>query len=810
MEKSRSPSPASPRPSPSTSPSPPPQPLSSRPHTPNPGSTAHKFYPSADDHSTPSSTSWRRNHTKQSPDLQSSDDDIEMKGKRYGNDDDDAYNTAPLLPLASKELSSLHFKNSGNGNSGNNGNNTTSSTVISIRILAIVILISLFSWFYLEALAGGDIEWVKDNLSMLGINLVLSVLCLTVALTMIMLTPMSRVFASFLFSGVAVILFALKKWDDGESFEAHGAYNMLVFLVISVPLNGLIQSILFCHRKMTPQRFHRFMTMNVMSTTIITTLMLMYYHSIWGSGAHGSHLMHGRLASGTELCEWDGANIPFVDLLPNYVQNFWTGQLSCPAVSGIEAEWSYDGILTIHCLSTEFKASGERPTYDVLPDTKHWPASEKIMHTYNKKIVERIQRRTYIEPVVVNDEGVESIIANCEPDVSKVLIRVVRDEAVLERVRGLEKARREQAESIMTEDQEQELAAVLNNETDAPQNQGAAAEKPDRKPNVMVLFMDAVARRQFYRKLAKTASVVSGLDKSAQGGPQLHEFFRYHAVGFNTDANSRVVYTNTPYQQDPPALPVWKDFHEAGYITSRVEDNCEDWSTQYTGIETSQYFDHELQSPFCLPPYYALDKNPFSNFEGPYSIVARCLHGANVHTHALEYMDKFRRAYPDQPWFQMGSFIEGHEGTGEVLLTMDNDLAKFMKGMEDDGTLENTIIFMMADHGLHMGINFMFTPNGRIEHMNPYLSVIVPPLLANKYPSLTKGLIHNEQSLVTGYEIHATLKMLASGVMPEKGDDDDLDGGAWRKGTLFDEELNPSRTCEEAKIPEEFCHCRVA
>lgn len=38
-------------------------------------------------------------------------------------------------------------------------------------------------------------------------------------------------------------------------------------------------------------------------------------------------------------------------------------------------------------------------------------------------------------------------------------------------------------------------------------------------------------------------------------------------------------------------------------------------------------------------------------------------------------------------------------------------------GMEEDGSLENTIVFMMADHGLHMGINFMFTPNGRIEHM---------------------------------------------------------------------------------------------
>lgn len=91
---------------------------------------------------------------------------------------------------------------------------------------------------------------------------------------------------------------------------------------------------------------------------------------------------------------------------------------------------------------------------------------------------------------------------------------------------------------------------------------------------------------------------------------------------------------------------------------------------------------------------------------------------------------------------------------------------------------------------------------------NPYLSVILPPLITERYPSLARGLAHNQQSLVTGYEIHATLKMLASGQMPEYGDNDDTDGGAWRKGTLFDEEIDPTRTCEQAKIPEGYCRCK--
>ncbi|KAF9946319.1 hypothetical protein BGZ72_000427 [Mortierella alpina] len=766
-----------------------PQTPSTRPASPKSGSTAYSTPTSGDYSSNSSSTTtpsaWRRTHAKQSHSTSDLNNDPSEEDKIHSV-------SSSLLPYSSKEHP-LDFNNKG-------GNDKSLRTVVSIRILGIIILISLFSWFYLEALAGGDIEWVKDHLSMLGFNLVMSVLCLTAALTLIVLTPMSTVFAGCLFTGVAVILFALRKWDDGETFEAHGAYNMLVFLVIAVPLNTLIQSVLTCQRKMTPQRFRGVMTSSVAGITILTTLLLLYYHSIWGAGANGAHLVHGDFA-GAQLCEWDGLNLPFADLLPNYIQNFWTGRLSCPAVSGIEAEWTYDGILTINCLNRGFKDSGELPTYDILPDTRSWTPEEKIMHTYNRKIIERIVRRSYTEPVLVNDQGVESIVAHCEPEVSKILIRVTRHEAVLDRVKAVAKARKEQEETTTTVT-EQELVDKLHGDS----------VEPARRPNVMVMFMDAVSRRQFYRKLAKTSAVVASLDKTAQGGPQLHEFFRYHAVGFNTDANSRAIYSNNSNVngRDTPNPPLWKDFYEAGYITARVEDNCEDWSTQYTGVATSQYFDHELQAPFCLPPYYALEGNPFSNFEGPYSIVARCLHGSNVHNYALDYMNQFRKAYPDKPWFQMGSFIEGHEGTGEVLLTADDDLARFMKGLEDDGTLDNTIVFMMADHGLHMGINFMFTANGRIEHMNPYLSVILPPLVTKRYPSLAKGLMHNQQLLVTGYDIHATLKMLASGRMPENGDDDEVDGGSWRKRTLFDEEMDPARNCEQARVPDEYCKCRVA
>ncbi|KAF9582030.1 hypothetical protein BGW38_000749 [Lunasporangiospora selenospora] len=698
----------------------------------------------------------------------------------YGDDGSVARrddSTSVLLPAESQDssptLSSGSGKNYVGDNSGGGGGGALRTSTVLLRILAIVILISLFSWLYLEALAGGDIEWVKNHLSSLGVHLTLSILCLTLALSLIVIWQIPRPFAISLAVGMAVILYALKRWDDGESFEMHGAYNMLVFLVVAVPLNLLIQSIICCHRKMSPTRFRRFISMSVIGTMVLTTMFLLYFHSIWGNGANGARLLYGQVPviGASEhsrlLCEWDGYNIPI-------------------------------------CTGKSFKSSGGSPTYDLLPDTKSWPAEEKIIHTYNKKIFERVEHKTYTEPVIVNSPSIEAIVASCGAEESKLLLRVVRQESVLERVEAVAKAQMETRQSTEMDGRQKMVDTTHGQE---PGQDDATPQ--NRKPNVLVLFMDAVARRQFYRKLAKSASTIERLDQTAKGGPQLHEFFRYHSVGFNTDDNSRAIYTNHTKEQDPAVMPIWKDFHEAGYITSRVEDNCEDWSAQYTGVATSKYFDHELQSPFCLPPYYALEGNPFGNFNGPYSITPRCQHGENVHWHAFEYMNQFRRAYKDTPWFQMGSLIEGHEGTGEVLLTLDDDLAEFMEGLEKDGSLENTIVFMLADHGLHMGINFMFTPNGRSEHMNPYLSVILPPLVTKKYPSLARGLKHNQQSLITGHEIYSSMKLLASGDMPENGDEDEVDGGAWRRGTLFDEELNPARTCEEAMVPDEYCHCHT-
>lgn len=64
---------------------------------------------------------------------------------------------------------------------------------------------------------------------------------------------------------------------------------------------------------------------------------------------------------------------------------------------------------------------------------------------------------------------------------------------------------------------------------------------------------------------------------------------------------------------------------------------------------------------------------------------------------------------------------EGHEGTGEVILTLDNDLKLFIQDLKESGELENTIILLTSDHGSHMGPYYMATEMGSFEQKLPLL-----------------------------------------------------------------------------------------
>jgi len=90
---------------------------------------------------------------------------------------------------------------------------------------------------------------------------------------------------------------------------------------------------------------------------------------------------------------------------------------------------------------------------------------------------------------------------------------------------------------------------------------------------------------------------------------------------------------------------------------------------------------------------------------------------------------------------------------------MDDDLAAFFNSLSEE-TLNRTAIFVMSDHGLHIGINYLFSYQGLVEHKLPLLFSLIPNRFLNKYPELRMNLEDNEQKLISGFNIYETLRDL--------------------------------------------------
>ena len=124
----------------------------------------------------------------------------------------------------------------------------------------------------------------------------------------------------------------------------------------------------------------------------------------------------------------------------------------------------------------------------------------------------------------------------------------------------------------------------------------------------------------------------------------------------------------------------------------------------------------------------------------------------------MNYTREFIDLYDGKnPWFFRSSYIEGHESSSEVLGLMDDDLEKFFSSLSED-TLKRTAIFIVSDHGLHMGFSFVFSNQGFTEHKLPMFTSFIPERFLEKYPELRKNLDENEQKLISAFDIYATFR----------------------------------------------------
>ena len=162
----------------------------------------------------------------------------------------------------------------------------------------------------------------------------------------------------------------------------------------------------------------------------------------------------------------------------------------------------------------------------------------------------------------------------------------------------------------------------------------------------------------------------------------------------------------------------------------------------------------------------------------------------------------------------MALFMEGHEGTMEVVHTLDHDLAHFI---EHDVDLENTLVLLTADHGNHMGPYPVFTQMGKLELALPALFVLAPQRLLRCYPSIRAALERNQQRLTTPLDVYFALRSLEAlpefGAAGSKSSGDTSCGSANTHAALFSANagifgpIALNRTCAEAHIDDAICSC---
>ncbi|KAJ3021024.1 hypothetical protein HKX48_009343 [Thoreauomyces humboldtii] len=648
-------------------------------------------------------------------------------------------------------------------------------------------------------------EEMNVTIGKLGVYMLLAELCLT-SLLWLFCTHLRQWPRRIALAAVPLNLYLWYLYDHGNILMSHGAFNMLIFFMIGVPLNLVIATLYLWHRSAGSWRAfgYQFLfvwafifTWNFFSMRRSYRLLDVGFWELTGNSgcAAGDVAGHCR----PDQCVWDKP-YPWIDLLA-VPQNFFLGPMTCPKLDHFSATIDpATNILTVvGCPATETTyldsyfsetrlETFRGPAVSYLPNTETWGYEDKednLLAPYNnfqRKVLTYVEGNSHAYPQGGLDIG----------DTQTVLVRCgLLEPKLVYRVKSLDAPAPPTAKApVVVEEKGQ-----------------------DGELNVVFVFLDAVSRRHFFRKMQKTVKTMErfakpGVVDTPDESPVLHQFFRYHAIGLNTGPNTRALWSDIPSNdKETGATPIWEDFHKDGYVTGRMDGVCEDWNAFYNTAHfptkelktVPAAVSHEMIAFSCLPPYLPVGKGFAGNFAGSTSMKAHCLSGQHIGWHMLDWLDIFVKEYYEKKskFFVTGVFLEGHEGSTEVIKTLDDRLSAFLDPSTSNLDYNNTAVFVQADHGLHMGLNYIFFDNGHVEEVQPFSGVILPAWYTRKHGDRIKD---NQDRLVTAHDFWATMQGMRGAAKARKS----TAGGR----DLVREDVG-DRSCETLGIDPEACRCNV-
>lgn len=326
--------------------------------------------------------------------------------------------------------------------------------------------------------------------------------------------------------------------------------------------------------------------------------------------------------------------------------------------------------------------------------------------------------------------------------------------------------------------------------------------------NILFFFIDSMSRNHFKRKLPRVYEWIEKFyipKENKDKSDYTHEsfqFLKYHGVGTWTNINLQPFFFGVPYDASQGIYSL-NYFKNRGYITGSTENTC---SREFVGLYSGEMswlvwdnYDHDFTSFFCDPNFYSKEK-VYSMTDGPYCYRRKCLYGRQTYEYSVEYTNQFFNAYKDQgKMFRLGN-IDAHEGTGESIKYVEDDMIKFLNNFEKNGHLDDTMIIFFSDHGYTMpGIHQILQSEDHVkELLLPFIYFLIPKNTKN-FDKIKENLKHNENMFMTPYDIHNTLLGM---INVEKKYYNKL-------GTdVINNKLEGKEGCKKFKIKDEWCKCR--
>ena len=283
--------------------------------------------------------------------------------------------------------------------------------------------------------------------------------------------------------------------------------------------------------------------------------------------------------------------------------------------------------------------------------------------------------------------------------------------------------------------------------------------------NILFIYLDSLSRQHFKRKMKYLSSFIEKYmdnNKSKKGDSifKSYQFLKYHTFAAFTQKNVQPMFYGE--KMDPitsNGTSLIKYMKSQGYITGQSINLCskELFVTMNNCLNEVEFsdFDHENVAMFCDPNYYDRT-NPYPVFSGPFSIIRKCLYQKDTYEYVIEYGKQFWENYKENKKFLRLSFIDAHEGTGEVIKYLDKPIYDFLIYLLDNNMLKNTAIIFASDHGNGMpGIyNIIDSEDYLYENVLGFLAMV---LYDYKDEKGIDNLRNNQQIFITPYDIHDTL-----------------------------------------------------